>query len=104
MSWPLEVYKKASVKDLVLVSLYELQKESRFEELLATCFNLFPEKFSFQNHKNWPDARKLGRPLRFLREEGLVKGSPEEGFSLTGKGKKESLQTINLFRQKKLKL
>lgn len=101
-SWPKEIYIGRSVRDLILVSFYVLdKKEVGFEALLKNCFSLFPAKFSFESLE-WPDARKLGRPLRALRREGFVKG--DEVFSLTKKGERKASETLSFLRQKKLEL
>lgn len=106
-SWPEEIYQKAKITDLILISLYALEnsdKKITFERLLKECFNLFPQKFSFSKHPSWPDARKLDRPLRALRKKKLILGNPKESFSLTKEGRKEALEAMNLLKQRKLKL
>jgi len=124
-----EIYQKAKISDLILVSLYNLEnsdpeveprksvttlrgrqvhygarRKITFEDLLKECFNLFSEKFSFPKYPNWPDSRKLDRPLRTLRKEKLIFDNLKENLSLTKKGKKRAQEIINLLRQKKLKL
>lgn len=103
--WPKEVYLKVSILDLILVALFSLGSNTKnsFEVILKKCFDLFPEKFSFSELK-FPDARKIDRPLRTLRNQRLIKGDPQELYSLTSKGRKKSLESMNLLRQKKLKL
>ena len=102
-----EIYQKMRICDLILVSLYSLQdakKGTTFERLLNKCFKLFPQKFNLSKYSNWPDARKLDRPLRTLRRKKMVLGNPKEKFLLTKTGKAEALEIMNLLRQKKLKL
>lgn len=105
--WPEEVYQKMSICDLILISLYSFEnrdQKASFEELLEECFTLFPQKFNFSNKADWPDARKLDRPLRMLRRQKLINGHPREGFSLSSKGQSVALKATNLLRQKRLKL
>jgi len=100
-----ELYSKASINDLIVFSMHSIgnrQKECSFEDLVNECFDLFPQTFAFLTHPNWPDSRKLDRPLRDLRKKGLIKGGPQARFSLTQKGKKKSLEIVKVFRQTKL--
>jgi hypothetical protein len=104
--WPEEVYKKESVNDLILISFFYLENSGQkiiFEELLGKCFDFFPKKFNFLKHLGWPDSRKLDRPLRILRERGMIKNE-RNVFSLTKKGRKRAMEIMNVFRQKKLNL
>jgi hypothetical protein len=106
-TWPEEIYCKISVQNLILIALYNLgqsQKQVSFERILKECFDSFSQKFSISGYKNWPDARKLARPLRTLRKQKLVSGNPSQGFSLTQRGQAVALKILNLLRQKKLKL
>lgn len=106
-SWPEEIYQKVSINDLVLISLDRFKDPGErvlFDDLLKECFNLFPQKFNFPKNPKWPDARKLGRPIRGLRKKKLVVGNPKQGFSLTKIGRKKGLEAMNFLRQKKLKL
>lgn len=102
-AWPKDVYAKTSIRGLALVAFYNLDKEKAdFEVLLEQCFALFPAKFCFSGLSQWPDARKLDRPLRSLRQKGFLRGDPENGFLLTDKGKKRGREIIRTLRQKKL--
>jgi len=100
-----ELYKKVSINDLILFSLFSIKKEKEkcnFEELVRECFSYFPEAFSFTTISEWPDSRKLDRPLRFLRREGLISGDPKTSFCLTKSGKKIAIEISKNFRQSKL--
>ena len=57
------------------------------ERLVYECFANFPKTFSLFRYPQWPDSNKLYRPLRKLRERGLIIGSPKIGFLLTEHGK-----------------
>ena len=104
--WPKQVYKKVSINDLILVSLFHLETSGQkpsFEKLFKQCFDVFPAKFSLKAYPDLPDSRKLDRTLRSLRAMKMIRGSPRESFSLTAIGRKRASQTMNLFRQKKLR-
>jgi len=105
--FPEEIYQKMKICDLILVAFYNLEavkKKVTFERLLKECFDLFPKKFNFSKYPKWPDARKLDRPLRTLRQKRIIFGNPKENFSLTKKGKKMALEVMSFLKQKKLKL
>ena len=104
--WPGQTCKNVSINDLILVSLFRLETlnhKPSFEKLFKQCFDTFPSKFSLKNYPDLPDSRKLDRALRSLRAIKMIKGSPKEFFSLTAAGRKKASQTMNLFRQKKLR-
>jgi len=91
--------------DQILFTIYSVtsnREKCNFERLIKECFTLFPETFSFSKYPQWPDARKLDRPLRTLRQRKLIKGDPKTSFSLTKLGKKIAIETTKTFRQRKL--
>jgi len=97
------VYKDISVNDLILCCMSKIKNEKcTFENLIEICFQSFPKTFGFENHPNWPDSRKLDRPLRTLRKDDLIVGDPKTSFSLTEKGKKQSVKIVKKLNQKKL--
>ncbi len=101
-AWPEGIYIKTKIGDLILVALSGFKdKEVSFENLLERCFSLFPNRFSFLEHTEWPDARRLGRPLRLLREDGLVGGS-RDGFIIMKKGREVAAQALRLLKQGRL--
>jgi len=94
--------KKAS---LILFSIYSVisnRERCSFERLIKECFSLFPEIFCFSKYYQWPDSRKLDRPLRTLRQRKLIKGDPKNYFSLTKTGQKIAEEIAKTFRQRKL--
>lgn len=100
-----ELYKKAHVTDLILFginSVIENKEKCTFERLIKECLTLFPETFSFSKYPQWPDSRKLDRPLRALRKRKLIFGDPKTSFFLTKLGKKIAIETAKTFRQRKL--
>ena len=92
--------KEISIKRLILYCLFSLEKESDFDSLTEKCFKEFPAVFSMKRIKKWPDARKLDRPLRELREENFITFKKNK-FSLTKKGEKEA-EKIRIFFSQKL--
>jgi len=100
-----DLYKKGRITDLILFginSITENKEKCTFERLIKECFTLFPETFSFSKYPQWPDSRKLDRPLRTLRKIKLITGNPKTFFSLTKLGKKIAEETSKTFRQRKL--
>ena len=105
LNWPEEVYEKIGVADLILVSLFLLNNQSAdFEVLAKTTFKMFPQKFSFSSLLQWPDSRKLDRPLRLLKAQKKVYLRENKNITLTKSGRQRALEIINSFRQKKLSL
>jgi len=100
-----EFYKQRSINDLILFSVFALTEKKEkctFENLVKTCFILFPKRFAFSNYTEWPDSRKPDRPLRTLRKRKLITGSPSTAFSLTKTGRKKALEIAKSFQQKQL--
>ncbi len=84
-----------SLQNLILISISSVvNKKSKcsYGDLVKECFDLFPGDFSLAEHPNLPDSLKLDRPLRDLREKGLIKGSVKTFFTLTDSGKNVSNQ------------
>ena len=99
------LYQKLGVNQLILFGIYSViaKKETcTFERLMKECFTFFPKTFSFSSYPQWPDARKLDRPLRDVRRKKLVKGDPNTSFSLTNSGKKVAREVARILTQKKL--
>jgi len=96
---------KHSINDLILFSIYSLSKSSKkctFQNLIKECFSLFPKEFCFSEHHKWPDARKLDRSLRTLRQNKTISGNLQSSFKLTSSGKKIAEDVTKTFCQKKL--
>jgi hypothetical protein len=99
-----EIYIKIPINHLIIFSMYsvlETNKKCSFERLIQECFNLFPKTFSFSQHPQWPDSRKLDRPLRLLRNKKLIIGDPKTSFFLTKIGRNLAEEISKNFRQKK---
>jgi len=95
--------KSNSINDLILFILYSFgAKGCSFERLMKECFNQFPQIFSLKGSSQWPDTRKLDRPLRDLRKRKLIKGDPQTFFTLAPLGKKRAKEIVETFKQGKL--
>ena len=95
------VYKSIDVSDLILFSVYLVTKSKEkctFERLVAECFNNFPKVFAFKRYPQWPDALKLDRQLRTLREKGLIIGNARSYFSLTKFGRLEAAKVESMLK------
>jgi len=96
---------KHSINNLILFAIHSLSKSSKkctFQELIKECFSLFPKEFCFSKYPKWPDARKLDRSLRTLREKKMISGNLQTFFGLTSSGKKIAEEVTRTFCQKKL--
>lgn len=96
-----ETYKGIQVNYLIVFGIYSVLAKGEkctFEKLVAECFNLFPKIFSFARYPQWPDSIKFDRPLRTLREKGLVIGNPRSLFSLTKFGEKMAKDTAKILK------
>jgi len=85
-----ENYTQVDIHSLILVCIDNVisnNDDCTFERLVYECFGNYPKVFSLFRYPQWPDSNKLDRPLRKLRERGLVVGSPKLGFLLTEDGK-----------------
>lgn len=100
-----KVYEEIGIAGLILFSIHslELKKEGcTFERLVKESFSFFPKAFNFPEYTQWPDSRKLDRPLRGLRQKKLISGDPKTFFSLTKKGEKEALEIEKRLKQKRI--
>lgn len=105
LSFDAEIYKKLGINHLILFAIYSVtsdQKKCTFERLIKECFTLFPKVFGFSQYPQWPDSRKLDRPLRTLRKRKLIKGSPKAFFFLTDPGQGIAKDMVRTLSQKKL--
>ena len=105
VSFDEELYKNISINDLIVFGIYSISSQDEkctVEKLVNECFIFFPKAFNLAQYPKWPDARKLDRPLRTLRNKKLIVGNPKNTFSLTKEGKKIALEIARTFRQKKL--
>jgi len=82
---------RLSLDELVMICASELVASSTkfaFEDLVATCFNRFPEKFGLPSYPQWPDSARVNKCwLRCRSDRGWLRGSSKSGFQLTAAGK-----------------
>ena len=95
------------INNLLLFSIFSVldkKQKCTFERLVQECFSLFGDAFGFKTLPEWPDSRKLDRPLRTLRKNKLIAGDPKNFFSLTKTGKKSAEDIFKILSQKKLQI
>jgi hypothetical protein len=100
-----DLYEKVSINDLIVFSIYQVKEKKEkctAERLIKECFVLFPRAFSFSQYPQWPDSRKIDRPLRSLRKDKMINGTPQADFSLTKEGEKRAGDLNKVFKQRKL--
>jgi len=86
----LDVYAKLPPVEMVVFVVHILQTETApvaVEEVVSTCFRLFPHSFALKNYFYWPDSALVSRRLHDAKEKGYLKGTTTEGFELKSKGK-----------------
>lgn len=91
-----QIYSKIKMQDLIVFGVYSVIKGNEtctYERLVAECFQRFPKVFGFKRYPQWPDSLKFDRPLRTLRQEGLIVGSVRDRFQLTEFGEKLAKET-----------
>lgn len=84
-------YARIALNDLVIYSVYVLSQsgdEITAEDIVATCFLLFPKRFELRGYPQWPDSTVVNKRWIDCRNKDLMTGSTAEGFKLTPKGLK----------------
>jgi hypothetical protein len=84
-----DIYRRIALNDLVIYTLYFLSQSGReivFEDVVAACFKLFPDRFHLRGYAEWPDSTVVNKRWLDCRGKGLLQGSTAAGFSLTAKG------------------
>jgi hypothetical protein len=85
-----KLYSDISLDELVTYSIFVLleeKTEATFENIVAKCFEFFPEKFSLIGYPQWPDSTRVNKSwLRCRTDFKYIKGSVKNGFTLTSKG------------------
>lgn len=92
-----------SINELILLSMQSIlhtKKKCSFGDIINECFKTYPEIFSLADYPKYPDSLKLDRPLRELRNDGLIKGNPVTFYSITFVGReyldKIKVKTANI--------
>ncbi len=64
------------------------QKTIQWEDVVKSCFEMFPEEFSFEKYKEWPDTFKIHTCFwRCRNQRQWIVGDRRVGISLTEIGK-----------------
>ena len=62
--FPSEIYDRIALNDLVTYAVYFLSQsggEINAEDIVATCFKLFPERFQLRGYSEWPDSTVVNK-------------------------------------------
>lgn len=79
----LDAYASIPAGELVVFAVQVLQADSApvaVEEVVSTCFRLFPHSFALKNYFYWPDSALVSRRLHDAKEKGLLKGNATDGY------------------------
>ena len=91
----LDAYASIPAGELVVFAVQVLQADAApvaVEEVVSTCFRLFPHSFALKNYFYWPDSALVSRRLHDAKEKGLLKGNPTDGYETKGSGKQTAKQ------------
>lgn len=86
-------YTKIILNDLVVYSVYHLHKqgtEIASEDIVSTCFVLFPRRFSMRKYPQYPDSGIVSRRWGECKRKGYLKGNAASGFQITARGIKRA--------------
>ena len=87
------IYSKIILNDLVIYSVYYLRKQGTgiaSEDIIATCFALFPQRFSLRKYPQYPDSGIVSRRWSDCKSRGYLRGNANSGFQITAKGIKRA--------------
>lgn len=99
-----EVYETIEMQDLIVFSIYSVIRKKEtctYERLVAESYTQFPKVFSFKRYPQWPDALKFDRPLRTLRNKGLIVGTVRDHFELTEFGRAKAKEIEGFLKGRK---
>ena len=97
-----KIYTNVGLENLILYGVYLISKRKEictFEKLVEECFSRFPKVFAFKRYPEWPDSLKFARPLRKLREKGMIVGIIKDSFSLTKFGEQKAIETEDILKK-----
>ena len=90
MPYSSKVYHDISLDELVtycVFLLHEENTEATFENIVAKCFDLFPDKFSLFGYPQWPDSSRVNKSwLRCRTDFKYIAGTVKTGFKVTSNG------------------
>jgi len=96
---PTKIYENVKMQDLIIYAIHSITQKREictYERLVKECFEKFPRVFSFKKYSRWPDSLKFDRPLRTLRQKGLIVGSVRGHFELTRFGQDLAYKTESI--------
>ncbi|MBL8103063.1 MAG: hypothetical protein JNM02_11065 [Anaerolineales bacterium] len=95
----LDMYTNAAASELVVFAVYAVQKDGLYaatEEIVSTCFKLFPHRFSLKNYFYWPDSALVMSSLNEAKVQGDLKGNPTDGFAVKVQGRQTVKQVAKI--------
>jgi hypothetical protein len=70
-------------------AVYYLHKqgaETGSEDIISSCFVLFPKRFSLRKYPQYPDSGIVSRRWSDCKSKGYLRGDALSGFQITAKG------------------
>lgn len=96
-----DMYASLPSGELVLFAVQLLHADgvpATAEEIVSTCFKLFPHRFSLKNYFYWPDSAHVAQSLKYAKEKNYVKETAAEGYVLRPAGRKLARQAAKAMR------
>lgn len=96
-----DMYASIPSGELVLFAVQLLHADgvpATAEEIVSTCFKLFPHRFSLKNYFYWPDSAHVAQSLKYAKEKNYVKETAAEGYVLRPAGRKLARQAAKAMR------
>lgn len=95
-----DMYASLPTGELVLFAVQLLHADgvpATAEEIVSTCFKLFPHRFSLKNYFYWPDSAHVAQALKYAKEKNYVKETAE-GYVLRPAGRKLARQAARAMK------
>lgn len=91
------VYNKIGYDELLVFAATSLAHEGAeitFENLVARCFEWFPQRFALRGYPQWPDSAIVNKSwLRCRTDKHYLTGSVKDGFQVTPGGLEAAART-----------
>ena len=98
-----DTYAQKSLNDLLLAAVYIATRTApsiSAEEIVASCFTLFPNRFSLRGYPQWPDSTVVNKRWIDCRHKNFLTGSTATGFRLTPNGEVQANRVVRLLNAK----